>query len=275
MANFTEKDIQQALAGGLISEADAAFLGQSLQSQGSALGAAGGALAGAGLGAGVGKLTGIGARALAGSGRGGEMVQKGAAAFNQKMPDEMFGRQMPEWAAGQSRGEMGAMAGLGAVGSIGGGMAGNAMMGEGQMDEETSAAIQMLMDPAVGKKEKQQIMQFLQAKEQGMSGEQGGQGGQEQGMDWGQMAAMTGGGLLGGAAMGQAGKWASRALGDGLGPVARGAQAMDTRRMLPEGMQNRMFDSVHPGEMAGTALGLGSGAAAGNTLMNQYEDPLQ
>lgn len=274
MANFTENDIQQALAGGLISEADAQYLAQSLQSQGSGLGAAGGALAGLGLGAAGAKGLGMGARALQKSGWGGETVQKGAAAFNQKMPDEMFGQQLPKIMANRSQGATEAMGALGAAGAAGGAMAGSAMAGGEALDEETSQAFQLLIDPATDKKTKQQIMMYLEQKARGMQQEQPQQEGGGEDMDWGQMASMAGGGLLGGALGGQAGKWASRALGDGINPIARGAQAMDTRRMLPEGMQNRMFDSIHPGEMAGTALGMGGGAAAGNMLMNQYEDPL-
>jgi hypothetical protein len=128
--------------------------------------------------------------------------------------------------------------------------------------------MRILIDPQTSKQQKQQAAMFLQ---------QAQQGGQEEGMSTlnmlGTGASAIGGGLLGG----MAGKALARSLGDGLGPVARGAQQMDTRRMLPEAMQNRFMDSVHPGELVGTGLGAGIGAGASyglKTALDPYEDPL-
>lgn len=249
MAEYTQQDIEAAVAGGLISEDDAAqLMGGQPAGGGASFGGVAGGLAGAALGGVAGaKLGGMGARKLAGMDPG--TMQKAGGALT--APHNVPGMGQPHSAGAMGAGAMGAGAG-GAAGAMGGDAASTLS------EEDRAAATQALMDPNTPPDVKNQIMAILDAD--------------------GGMPDATGavaGGMLGGALGGVGG---SKAMGKFM-PDAGIPAGADMGRMASMGAGAKRLANSPMGTGAMGVMGAGGGAMLGDFAQaaggqSPYQDPL-
>lgn len=298
MANYTPDQVAAAVKAGLISQEDAQYLMQELQTTGTPWG---GIAGGAALGLAGAALGGMGGQAVAK--RVGDWGKKAVQDFDyqlagSKLPEdspafdppglkdkaknylgqgaEFLGRQhkvpgMDNYEV-SNLSMLGASAGGGAGAGLGA-WGGNAMMpaapGEGVEggpwtageDFDRDSALRTLIDPSTPADVKKQIMQMLQQFDQQNPPAEQGYG---EGMPWGAMAGGALGAALGGAGGQQLGKRAPAWLGD----TSSIGKSMGDNPGWSQG-----------GLGAGLgALGLGGGAMAGGAMAprrpSPYEDPL-
>lgn len=287
MADFTQQDVEAAVAAGLISDSDAQELMASLEPSGVPWGAMAGGAAGALAGGAVGAKAGGKLGSILGN--SAETARLGRAAFaNSEVPPVGMmeglsrGASAPRSIPGMDQKFSGAEMGSAGLGMLGGG-AGGAMMGgmmdgppemgdyeqggdamgqaaEGLSDEDRTMALQALTDPNVPPQVKKEILAALQAYDAAEGG-----GEEEGGFPWG----AVGGGLAG------------AGLGALVGPAGRKMAGMDPGMMQSAG---KFMDDAPIAKLGGSMLGAGGGAMLGDFAQaamtpspgqqRRYEDPM-